>query len=66
MATDVQRQTKTDEIYAALGALKTLADEAIALDMIPQMPVGNCTIRLDEIDPDEFRDYLDKTFEATP
>jgi len=65
VATDAERQLKTDEIVTALEELKTLADEAIALDMIPQMPVGRCTLRLDEIVPEDFRNYLDKTFEPT-
>lgn len=66
MATDADRQTKTDEIVAKLEELKTLADEALALDMVPQMPVGRCTLRLDQIVPEDFRNYLERTFEPTP
>jgi len=66
MATDVERQLKTDEIYDKLVELKALADEALVMDLVAQLPVGSCTMRLDEINPDDMRTYLDKTFENAP
>lgn len=64
MATDVQRQAKTDEIYDKLVELKALADEAIAMDLVAQLPVGRCTLRLDEMNPDDLKTYLSKIFES--
>lgn len=66
MATDIERQANTDAIIIKLDELKALADAAIALDMVPQMPVGDCTLRLDEIVSADFRNYLKLTFEPTP
>jgi hypothetical protein len=66
MATDTERQAKTDEIVDQLEILKTLADEAFAMDMIAQLNVDGKNFRLDLINPQELKTYLDKTFEPTP
>jgi hypothetical protein len=66
MATDIERQAKTDEIVEALTTLKALADEAVAMDMKPQINVGGKNVELDLINPADLRTYLNKTFEPTP
>lgn len=66
MATDVERQAKTDEIVDTLTTLKALADEAVAMDMKPQINVGGVNVELDLINPADLKTYLNKTFEPTP
>jgi len=65
MATDAERQTLTDEIEAKLDELKALGDEALTLDAIAQLPIGDCTARLDQIVPSDFRLYVQKSFEPS-
>jgi len=65
MATDAERQALTDEIEAKLDELKALGDEALTLDAIAQLPIGDCTARLDQIVPSDFRLYVQKSFEPS-
>ena len=66
MATDIERQAKTDEISDTLEALKVLVDEATAMSMKSQITVEGKNVDLTQLDPTNLRTYLDKTFEATP
>ncbi len=66
MATDIERQAKTDELVDALEVVKALADEVLAMDMKAQLLVDGKNFQLDLIDPSELKTYLDKTFEPTP
>jgi hypothetical protein len=66
MATDVERQALTDEIETKLEELLVLGQQALTMDAIAQLPIGDCTARLDEIVPTDVRLYVDVAFEPTP